>query len=217
MALAAAAPRPLRVAVVRSDGATGPAFPLARGEAVCGRTEGDLRLADDPTVSPRHLRFALGAEGWTVEDLGSANGTFLRLRGPHRLGLGEDLRLGRQLLRLEAVPRPPAGEVRPWGAPDPGHRVRLAQFLEGGGVGELYPLRPGENAIGREAGEVAFPGDRYVSARHALVDVREAEIVLEDLGSSNGTFVRLRGVTPIGPGDQLLVGAQLLRVEDAAA
>ena len=60
---------------------------------------------------------------------------------------------------------------------------------------------------------MTFPGDRYVSGRHARVDVGEAAVTLTDLGSSNGTFVRLNGPTEIGPGDQVLLGMQLLRVE----
>jgi pSer/pThr/pTyr-binding forkhead associated (FHA) protein len=213
MALAAVAPS-LRVTVIRHDGAVGPTFPLDRAEAICGRSEGDLQLSDDATVSPRHARFTISAGTATVEDLGSVNGTFLRLRGPHRLAIGEEVRVGRQLLRLETIPRPATAEVRPWGAPDPGHRVRLAQLLEGGGPGELFPLRAGENAIGREAGDLTFPADRYVSARHARVDVHETEIVVTDLGSSNGTFVKIGGSTPIATGDQLLVGSQLLRIEE---
>lgn len=205
----------LRVTVVRNDGATGPSFVLAPGAATCGRSDGDLRLSDDPTVSPRHLKLACSDGVATVEDLGSVNGTFLRLRGPHRLAPGDELRVGRQLLRLEPIPRPASVEVRPWGAPDGGHRLRLAQLLEGGGVGELIPLRAGENAIGRDAGDLTFPTDRYVSARHARVDVHEDAVTVTDLGSSNGTFVKIDGPVPITAGDQLLVGSQLLRVEEA--
>jgi pSer/pThr/pTyr-binding forkhead associated (FHA) protein len=122
--------------------------------------------------------------------------------------------VGRQLLRLEPLPPAPNERgARRWGAPDPGYRLRLAQLLEGGGVGEVFPLREGENTVGRDAGEVTFPGDRYVSARHARVDVFGGAVTLTDAGSSNGTFVRIAGATPLEPGDQLLVGGQLLRVE----
>jgi len=204
----------LRLAAVRHDGLPGTVFPLPEGETVCGRAEGALRLADDATVSPRHARFTLRGGRLNVEDQGSVNGTYLRIQAPRRLGVGEELRIGRQLLRLE--PLPPAPEergVRPWGAPDPGYRMRLAQLLEGGGVGEVFPLHEGENTVGRDAGEVTFPGDRYVSARHARVDVFGGSVTLTDVGSSNGTFVRIAGTTPLEPGDQLLVGGQLLRVE----
>ena len=207
--------RGLRLSAIRTDGAPGAAYPLRPPKSVCGRTEGDIQLTDNPTVSPRHACFTMQGDRVTVEDLGSVNGTFLRIRSSHRLGAGEEFRLGRQLLRLEPLPRPsPDGaEYRPWGGADPGFRMRLAQLLEGGGLGEIHPLRDGENVIGREEGEVVFPGDRYVSARHARVNLAGDVFTVTDLGSSNGTFRRISGPTPIAPGDQLLIGAQLLKLE----
>jgi hypothetical protein len=205
----------LKLVAVRPDGVAGHVHALDQQEQLCGRTEGQIRVPDDGTVSPRHARFWFEAGGLRVEDAGSVNGTFVRIREPHRIALGDEIRIGRQLLRLEPLPRPtPAeGAVRAWGAPDPGCRLRMAQLLEGGGLGEIFPLRPGENQVGREAGDLAFPGDRYVSARHARLDAAEQEVTVTDLGSSNGTFVKAIGPTPLQPGDQVLVGAQLFRVE----
>jgi pSer/pThr/pTyr-binding forkhead associated (FHA) protein len=190
-------------------------FPLRPATSICGRLEGEIHIAEDVTVSPRHARFTVRARSLAVEDLGTVNGTFVRLQGPRALRAGDEVRVGHQLLRLEPVPPPPEddGAVRPWGAPDTGARFRLVQLLEGGGVGDAFPLRPGENAIGREAGEVTFPADRYVSARHARIEVKGTELVLTDAGSSNGTYVKLSGAAELSIGDQLLVGAQLLRVE----
>jgi len=206
----------IRLVLVRADGQPGRVFEVEKDEAVCGRTDGDVRLPDDPTVSPRHARFTLAGGVLRVEDLGSVNGTFLRLKEPRHISIGEELRIGRQLLRLEPLPRPaPAGDhgTIPWGTKDPGCRFRLSQLLEGGGLGEIFPLRDGENVVGREAGDVTFPSDRYVSARHARIEVKGAEVVVSDAGSSNGTYVKLTGAADVVIGDQLLVGGQLLRVE----
>jgi pSer/pThr/pTyr-binding forkhead associated (FHA) protein len=216
MHVPAAAPRVPRLTTVRHDGLPGAVFPLEQEETTCGRLEGAVRLADDPTVSPRHARFTRQGGAIQVQDLGSVNGTYLRLKGSHRLSVGEEIRLGRQLLRLEPLPRPDRPDergVKSWGAPDAGCTLRLAQLLEGGGLGEIFPLRAGENAVGREAGDVTFPGDRYVSARHARLDVGADGVTLTDLGSSNGTFVKVSGAAELSPGDQLLVGTQLLRVD----
>lgn len=209
-------PSSFRLVARRSDGTPGATFALTRREALCGRTEGDLRLADDPTVSPRHARFTQASGVLHVEDLGSVNGTFLRLRAPCRVRVGDELRLGRQLLRLEPMSRPPRADdrgVRPWGTRDAGCRFRLSQLIEGGGLGEVFALRDGENGVGREAGEVTFPSDRYVSARHARIDVEGDAITVADLDSANGTFVKLTGGADLVAGDELLVGGQLLRVE----
>ena len=207
------AERAFRLVAIRHDGRTGAAFAV-RGEAVCGRSDGELRLPDDATVSPRHARFTSAGGALRVEDLGSLNGTFVRLRATsRRLAPGDELRIGRQLLRLEPVSAPAEGAARPWGGPDGGARLRLVQLLEGGGSGEAFPLAPGEHTIGREAGDVTFPSDRYVSARHARLDVDGGQVVVCDAGSSNGTFVRIAGPTELGPGDEVLIGGQLLRVD----
>jgi pSer/pThr/pTyr-binding forkhead associated (FHA) protein/uncharacterized OB-fold protein len=217
--LPAPAPRAarIRLALVRNDGVPGPILAVEKDEALCGRSEGDLLLPEDPTVSPRHARFTVAGGVLRVEDLGSVNGTFIRLKEPRKLALGDEFRVGRQLLRLEPLPRPAHGDdhtgTRPWGTKDPGYRFRLSQLLEGGGLGEIFPLRDGENLLGREAGEVSFPGDRYVSARHARLEVGADGVRLADAGSSNGTYVKIAGSTELAIGDQLLVGAQLLRVE----
>jgi pSer/pThr/pTyr-binding forkhead associated (FHA) protein len=212
------APPPARFRLVtrRTDGAPGATFPLARDEVLCGRTEGDVRLAHDTAVSPRHARFTHAAGVLHVEDLGSVNGTFLRLRAPRAIRIGDELRLGRQLLRLEPLRRPPRADergVRPWGTRDTGCRYRLSQLIEGGGLGDVFALRDGENGVGREAGEVTFPADRYVSARHARIDVDGDAITVADLDSANGTFVKIAGRAELASGDELLVGGQLLRVE----
>jgi pSer/pThr/pTyr-binding forkhead associated (FHA) protein len=205
----------MRLVAVRHDGLPGPTYVVTRAALHCGRTQGEVLFPDDATVSPRHCRFVTREDGVHVEDLGSVNGTFIRLRQARHLGPGDEFRVGRQLLRLEPIPRPPAGDgiVRPWGSADAGYRARLTQLLEGGGAGEVFPLRSGENLVGREVGQVSFPSDRYVSARHARVDVTEQGVLLTDVGSSNGTFVKVVASTRIGSGDQILVGMQLLRVE----
>jgi pSer/pThr/pTyr-binding forkhead associated (FHA) protein len=200
--------------VIRHDGLPGAVHPLSREVTVCGRTGGEVVLADDPTVSPRHAAFTVRDGRVRLEDLGSAGGTFVRLRAPQILAPGAEIRVGRQLLRLEPPPRQAtAGEAIPWGSPDPGYRLRLAQLLEGGGVGEVFPLRAGQNALGREVGDVTFPADRYVSGRHACIDLVGEVATLSDLGSSNGTFVKIVGAVELAAGEQVLIGMQLLRLD----
>jgi pSer/pThr/pTyr-binding forkhead associated (FHA) protein len=206
---------PVRLVLVRHDGLPGASHALDREVTICGRRDGDLLLPEDGSVSPRHAAITLREGRIRIEDLGSSSGTFLRLRAPRALSFGDEIRMGRQLLRLEPMPRPAAaaGPGTPWGSADPGYRARLVQLLEGGGLGEVIPLRAGANAVGRDSGDVSFPGDRYVSGRHARIDVGEGAITLTDLGSSNGTFLRVNGPTDVGPGDQVLLGMQLLRLE----
>ena len=59
--------------------------------------------------------------------------------------------------------------------------------------------------------------DKGVSRRHAKITRRGHEVLIEDLGSMNGTFVNLKKLTPYLPealrnGDQLQLGKLMLRV-----
>ena len=56
------------------------------------------------------------------------------------------------------------------------------------------------------------PEDGYVSGTHARISYREGRFYLGDLGSSNGTFLRLRAERAVRPGTFLLMGQQLFKL-----
>ena len=60
---------------------------------------------------------------------------------------------------------------------------------------------------------MVISSDDYVSRRHAKL-VRDGDrVILEDAGSSNGTFCRVRRPVVLEPGDEFMVGSSLLRVD----
>jgi pSer/pThr/pTyr-binding forkhead associated (FHA) protein len=70
-------------------------------EIILGREEGDLVYSDDAFLSRRHASFTWDGKRVLLTDLGSSNGTFFRLAGPHPLKHNEHLRMGDQLFRIE--------------------------------------------------------------------------------------------------------------------
>jgi pSer/pThr/pTyr-binding forkhead associated (FHA) protein len=90
-------------------------------ELVIGRrAEGEGRLSDDVELSRRHARVIRGADGrLTIEDLGSANGTFVngqRVDEPRVLRLGDSIKVGSTTLELvaaEAAPESPPAAALP--------------------------------------------------------------------------------------------------------
>lgn len=73
----------------------------------------------------------------------------------------------------------------------------------------------GAVAIGRQDGDLVLE-DPEVSRRHAVLRREGESIVVEDLDSTNGTFVngeRIRSPIPIGPGDLVRVGRTTLEIE----
>ena len=76
----------------------------------------------------------------------------------------------------------------------------------------------GELVLGREQGVVL--GDAQCSRRHARLYLDAQGVVVEDLGSRNGTWVnghRIAGPTRLSPGDQLYVGSTTLFLEAPVA
>lgn len=196
--------------VVKADGGPEVVFAFRKDQAVAG-SAGDILLMDDPFVARNQARFTFSGPVLTVDDIGGGSGVFARVKAERQVHLGQEIRCGRQRLVLEEIP--PAPTPRVWGSPDPGCRVRLVQLLDGGRRGDAFPLREGENLIGREAGDITFPGDGFVSGRHAVLRVQADRMTLRDVGSSNGTFVRLDQPTNLENGDQLLMGRHLLKVD----
>jgi hypothetical protein len=183
-------------------------------QLLCGRV-GDLAIPDDPFVAQTQMRLFFSGTRLAVEDVGGGNGIFTRLRNDREVGAGGEVRVGRQRLVVEAVPplSPAEDGSTAWGSPDAGYRFRVVQILEGGVNGGAFPLKEGDNLLGRENGDITFPTDGFVSGRHAVLHVAPDRIILRDLGSSNGTFLRLAAPVFVENGDQFLIGRQLVRIE----
>jgi pSer/pThr/pTyr-binding forkhead associated (FHA) protein len=73
-----------------------------------------------------------------------------------------------------------------------------------------------ELTVGRAIGcGVSLPDDTFVSTLHARVFRRDGSLYVEDLGSTNGTFVNDQPVTatvPFHKGDRLQVGKTVLEL-----
>lgn len=97
-------------------------------------------------------------------------------------------------------------------------RSRLIEVEVVGGPmdGRRCRILRGELTIGRgEANDLALPLDPSVSLRHARIVVQGRNHWLEDLASTNGTFIgdeRIKERTLIGPGTGFAVGRTQLEL-----
>jgi hypothetical protein len=88
-----------------------------------------------------------------------------------------------------------------------GRAVRLVS-----GDGRNYPLQMGSTVIGRgDQANLRLP-DVGISRRHARLDFDGAQVVLTDLGSTNGTMVNGQRVSAVAlnPGDMIQLGTTTL-------
>ena len=209
-----------RFVAVKLDGSDGDTFPLDRDQVDIGRGEGDIRF-DDPQLANRHLRVAVTRGACLLTPLDQVNGAYLRLRGAFELVDGDVILLGLQVLRFEMVP-PHEKDLRPavergvvlFGTPSrPAPWGRLRQLTTSGVGRDMYYISRPEIVLGRENADIVFGDDEFLSRRHARVGLQDGRPRIEDLGSSNGTYVRLRGPHPLAPGDYVRFGDQLLRFE----
>ena len=84
-------------------------------------------------------------------------------------------------------------------------------------AGDAYAIDSTALSVGRgDDNDLAIAGDDYVSARHARFEPRRDGVYLQDVGSTNGTFVngiRLTSPRRLAPGDVVKIGETEMRFE----
>jgi pSer/pThr/pTyr-binding forkhead associated (FHA) protein len=200
---------------LRADGTEAGTYALPSMNITLGRETGGI-FAADHYLSPRHATFR-GQDGRLfVKDEASLNGLYRRLKRdvPVELHPNDVFRIGQEILKYEPLDRPapsPDGVER-LGAPSKGYIGRIALVVGRETTGNAFPVPESGIHLGRERGEVLFPEDGYVSGLHCNITLVGNKVFLTDLGSSNGTFFRLKEEAEVGTGDVLLMGQQLFRI-----
>ena len=207
--------------LVNRDGSDGERYKLDAEYTVIGRAGADIAFDEDRFLARQHARLERGADGVVrVTPTDALNGVFRKTDAPVELVDGTIILVGREVLRFEHVDAEER-TVHPlirhgvalFGSPPREPWGRLLQILPSGGYRDIRHLSGPEVVLGREEGDIIYRDDAFMSRRHAAVTWDGKVAKLTDLGSSNGTFVRLSGATPIKHGDHLRLGDQLLRIE----
>lgn len=202
--------------LIRPDGSEGGTFPLVDATTTVGRDAGGL-FSSDTYMSPKHAVFAFKGNALTVTDQGSLNGVYVRIdrETPTELVPGAVFRIGQEILRYDPIGAPARGAdgVEPMGSPNNGIVGRLSLVIGRETTGNAFPIPAAGMHVGRERGDVIFPEDGYVSGLHCRLHSDNGKVYLTDVGSSNGTFVRVHGESPLKSGAFILMGQQLFRAQ----
>jgi predicted component of type VI protein secretion system len=209
-----------RIVSLRPDG-TDASSVVFEGEALdLGRNEGSLKFEGDPYLAARHVRIERRERSYFLYPLDFVNGVYVRIREPQQLTDFDSFLVGRQVLRFE-VPLDAERDARPaiehgvavFGSPLRPAWGRLRQLTVAALSLDVYYLTRAEIVIGREEGNIRFLDDEHMSRKHAALSDQRGRILLEDLGSSNGTYLRVRQPRELRSGDLIRMGDQLLRFE----
>ena len=181
-------------------------FPIPQDSVLTlGREGCDASFPTDTMLSPRHASISKTDEGYFLRDDGSATGVFLKVPSRRKIsvGAGDLLRAGRQFLLFTAE----------------GDDLSVTHFDAAGNEVRHIPLSKGTIVLGRQAPDVTLDSkDGTLSRRQLAITVAtddgrraaDAEVLVKDLKSVNGTYLRVRTARPLEHGDQFRIGQQLL-------
>lgn len=172
------------------------------GPTTLGR-KADVSFPQDSALNDVHAVIQVRAGKYIIEDQGSEAGVLYQSDVERTIDLdrGSVVRAGRQWLVVGD--RKLANSVTHYDETG----KRLAQF----------ELKPGTTVIGRQSPDVTIaPDDGALSRRHFSLTYKDKDglVVLKDLGSANGTQVRVSRPMRLRDGDRIMLGQQVLEFRD---
>jgi pSer/pThr/pTyr-binding forkhead associated (FHA) protein len=221
----------MRAAYLVAAGATAGTYELSGQAVTLGRAADNSIVLQDQQTSNHHARFERTSGGGVeVHDLGSTNGTFVngdRVQGSAAVPEDAEIRIGGTTFTLklaDAVAADGAGKPTSIVAPTVvQRRIKLTDslvVLEGDAPGTVYNLEADNVSIGRDPRNQVVLNDVRLSGFHArLQRGLDGGIILEDRGSTNGTYlngVLLEDPQPLLDGDLIQLGQTTLQLKRTA-
>ena len=161
-----------------------------------GRKDCDITLADDTLLSDIHASISHGPEGYFLRDDGSKNGVFLMAPVGRFLETtpGSIVRAGRQFLVFNKS----NGDYQ------------FIHYDQAGKELQRYDIPNKTILLGRDAPDIILDAkDMTLSGRHLALSVKDDKILVKDLKSVNGTYLKIQNSRKLEDGDRFRVGRQV--------
>ncbi len=186
-------------------------YNIAFKEVIIGRSvEATIQLNTNAAVSRRHALLTAYGDNVYITDLGSSNGTYVngvRISEPTRLQVESTITIVKQSLEVSEIQRE-EGALR----------LSLTES-EGEHVGQVYTVHIKEITVGRgRAARLRFSDPAGTLSRlHARFELKNGDIYITDLHSTNGTYVDgvpIEGPTALQTGATIQLGSVICYVVD---
>ncbi|GDX82346.1 hypothetical protein LBMAG42_41570 [Deltaproteobacteria bacterium] len=201
------------------------AYRLRTARTRIGRTDDNDVVLPDEAVSRSHCLFDCGESAVELTDR-SSNGTWVNGSRVKRMTLvdGDLVRIGPFVARLELTANdavPPTEEAQPEARHeeimDTAAGLAVAEawlvVVEGPGHGKRHRLRGGRMSLGAEGSRVVL-ADPSLVKDHVRVRLTNGRTMVEPgLGAAFLGPVRIRDLMPLYVGEEVRIGATLIRVD----
>jgi hypothetical protein len=194
---------PVRLVALGAEGQPVAEQTIAPGdEFEIGRTPGTPWAADG-NMHGRHVRVRPAPGGVVLHESGEACAVYAQVVERTHVRDGDELKVGQSALYYQRLPD----------GTDAGVKGTLSVYKPASDDPEQYPVGGAGLRLGRDDADIVFPDDTYVSGQHCRLSIDGGEVFIEDLGSSNGTYLRVRTGDAVAFGTLVLVGHTQFRIE----
>jgi pSer/pThr/pTyr-binding forkhead associated (FHA) protein len=209
-----------RISALDREGKEIAACELATGEISIGRETDRQIVLPSASVSRKHARIMINGGQPVIVDDGSSNGVHVdgvRIAAPTAIGPMSRIDLAE--FRITVAPLGGAQAARQPNAPGPSPMgIDAIRLVADGGPydGRVFDVPAGQVTVGRALDNELVFDDPSLSRKHCRVSRQgPGQLALEDLGSSNGSYVNGRkiGRAVAATGDVVQFGDLVFRVE----
>lgn len=185
---------------------------------VLGRDSELDTISNDDCLSPSHCELNVHDGEVAISDLGSLNGTWVKINETQLVSDGQEIRMGGQTFRVRArrdeLIRLKAADDGTLPLPD-GQSDHEWQLIAANGAEQGFCLGVPKYGlrIGRLTGNLVFEDDSLLDGLHAILMPGKDGVSVRDCNSHMGSWVRIQQTTSLTDGCEIMVGRTRLRLE----
>ena len=184
---------------LQPDGSVEESFPVTKDTTRIGRAAGEIAFPQDVYMADQHATVIHRGEQYLIEDNGTGSGVWIRVPAGQGRALadGDTVWVGAQILMVTKS--------------DQGWAV--AHYSSDGVYRAAHPVLDKGILVGRGTPIPLDPSDMGLSRRHAQFRIEDGSLKVFDLGSTNGTYVKITGPLALSNGDEVRIASKRLRFE----